>query len=103
MRHAFAVRIRILLGVIVTVVLILVVRLYTLQITNGEAYTQEANHQYMRSARDIFDRGSIYFTHKDGARIAAASLRTGYLLAIDPTRIEDPDAMYTAAQQVRRA
>lgn len=95
MRESFSLRVRIILGVVIGVLAILALRLYILQIRHGDAYAAEANHQYMRSARDIFDRGSIYFTQKNGERIAAASLRTGYLLAIDPTHIKDPERLYT--------
>lgn len=94
MRQAFAVRIRIILGIVVAVSIVLVARLYALQVTHGAAYTNEANHQYVRSARDIFDRGSVYFTSKDGEKVAAASLRTGYLVALDPTHITDAPALY---------
>ncbi len=96
MRAQYLTRIRILAGIIVAIVLLVIVRLYFLQIAHGEAYRVEANDQYVRSSRDIFNRGSIYFTKRTGERIAAASLKSGYLLAIHPNQIQDAEEIYTA-------
>lgn len=95
MREQYVVRIRILLGIIMVGACVLIVRLYDLQIVHGEAYRSEANNQYVRSARDIFDRGAIYFTEKTGRHVAAASTKAGYLVAINPEKIGDPAALYT--------
>jgi cell division protein FtsI/penicillin-binding protein 2 len=96
MRKQFLTRIRILVGCIILGALLISARLYFLQVVHGESYRTEANSQYVRSARDIFDRGSILFTQRDGTHIAAASLKTGYLLAIQPDQIENPDLLYEA-------
>lgn len=96
MRAQYLTRIKILSGFVVLGALLLLIRLYSLQILHGESYKDEANRQYVRSSRDIFDRGSVYFTKKDGERIAAASLKSGYLLAIHPDQIEDAQHVYDA-------
>lgn len=96
MRAQLLLRLKILGGCILLGALIIAGRLYSLQIVHGDTYRTEANNQYVRSSRDIFDRGSIFFTQKDGTRIAAASLKTGYLLAIHPDQIEDATKVYQA-------
>jgi cell division protein FtsI/penicillin-binding protein 2 len=67
-----------------------------LQIVHGAEYEREANHQYVRSSHDLFDRGTIYFTERTGKRIAAASTKVGYLVAIDPTKLVDREGTYRA-------
>jgi stage V sporulation protein D (sporulation-specific penicillin-binding protein) len=99
MRAQLLFRIRILVGIVVFAVLLIVGRLYMLQVAHGQSYRAEANSQYVRSARDIFDRGSIYFTQKNGEPIAAASLKSGYLLAINPNRIENNETVYQSLQK----
>lgn len=96
MRSQLRIRIRILVACIVFVACIFIVRLYILQIADGPQYRAEANNQYVRSARDIFDRGSVFFTLRNGERIAAASLKSGYMLAVNPNQIEDVSAVYDA-------
>jgi cell division protein FtsI/penicillin-binding protein 2 len=94
MRQAYVVRIRILLGVVIGIALLLVVRLYWIQIVHGDSFRAEAQQQYVRSTRDIFDRGTIYFTERSGKKIAAATLQSGFLLAIHPNEIIDPVSTY---------
>lgn len=94
MRAQLLFRIRLLVVLIILATLLILARLYVLQIAHGQSYRAEANSQYVRSARDIFDRGSIYFTQKNGEPIAAASLKSGYLLAINPDRITNIETVY---------
>jgi stage V sporulation protein D (sporulation-specific penicillin-binding protein) len=100
MRAAFLLRVRILLAGIIIVGVALMGRLYFLQVVHGDAYGSEATQQYVRSTHNIFDRGSIYFTLRTGERIAAASVRTGYMLAVNPTRIIDVDGTYDALSHI---
>jgi cell division protein FtsI/penicillin-binding protein 2 len=53
------------------------------QIVKNQTYRALAEHQYVAGA-NYFDRGSIFFTTKDGTEVPAASVKTGYILAIDP-------------------
>lgn len=96
MRAAYQLRIRLLMGCVLLVASVLVVRLYFVQVVHGSAYTDEADKQYVRTSADRFDRGDIFFTDKDGRKVAAAGLKTGFTLAIDPTKIDDAGALYTA-------
>lgn len=94
MRKNAIFRIRIITGVVLSIALILMARLYHIQIMQHETYTSLAEKQYVHTVRDLYTRGSIYFTTKDDERVSAATVKAGYLLAIDPTRISDPAATY---------
>ncbi|MCA9364156.1 penicillin-binding protein 2 [Candidatus Kaiserbacteria bacterium] len=94
MRNKAIVRIRYITGMVLVVVVVLIVRLYQVQIARGDMYRSEAEKQYVHTMRDLFTRGSIFFTTKDGEAVSAATVQAGYLLAIDPTRIVDPEATY---------
>ncbi len=89
-------RIRIITGVVLSVALLLVVRLYYLQIHQHAYYEDKAQRQYVHTVRDLYDRGSIYFMTKAGEEVSAATIQSGYTLAVDPTRITDAEAAYSA-------
>jgi cell division protein FtsI/penicillin-binding protein 2 len=65
----------------------LLFRLYIVQIVHGAEYRNMGMQQYQYRSANLFDRGDIFFTRKDGSNVAAASVQRGYILAIDPTRI----------------
>lgn len=94
MRAQFRRRIRVILGAVVLMATIIVVRLYFIQIVRGDLYAEKADRQYASGSGGLFDRGSIYFTRKDGTRISAATLSTGFLVAVNPQLIRDPDLTY---------
>lgn len=96
MRAQFRSRIRIILLFVVCAALLILARLYFVQIVNGEEYSQKADRQFVASGSGLFDRGSIYFTRKDGSRISAATLSTGFLVAINPQTLADPQSAYDA-------
>lgn len=96
MRHVFRSRLRLLYLLVLVLAVFLVVRLYFVQIVHGSEYALEAQHQYVNTSQQLYDRGTIYFTRKDGTLISAATLATGFLIAIDPEKISDPDAAYAA-------
>lgn len=78
----------------VLVVVVIIGRLYFLQIMQGETYAARASAQFIEPASTLLDRGSIYFTDKNGDRITAASIKNGYAIAINPTKITDAEALY---------
>ena len=87
-------RVRLISFALIAFVLFLLFRLYYLQIMEGEAYTARAGRQYVNPTAKLFDRGSIYFTDKEGDFISAATLSNGFLLALNPTKIDDPVGTY---------
>ena len=100
MRRAFRLKLRILSGVLFLFTLLLVTRLYFVQVVHSADYMLRAERQYVSSSQRLYDRGSIYFTHKDGTYLSAATLATGFTLAIDPKRLENPEQAYEALNAV---
>lgn len=96
MRAQFRSRIRLILALIVCVAAVILLRLYFIQIVHGDEYAQKADRQFSSGGSGLFDRGSIYFTRKDGTLISAATLATGFLVAINPQTLADPEAAYAA-------
>ncbi len=79
---------------IFTVAFVLIGQLYFLQIKRGEYYRDRAEGQY-KITSSPFDRNSIYFTEKDGNMLSAATLKSGFILAINPAKITAPENVYT--------
>jgi len=100
MRKEASSRIRIISVIVGIVALLLIVRLYTIQITQGNSYREEAERQYVHTVHDLYNRGSIYFTTKDNEKVSAATIKSGFLLAIDPTKIENPEETYKSLNDV---
>ena len=90
----FKMRSRILAALFVLFALLCVGRLYYLQIVHGDEYALKANRIFTAQSGPSFNRGIIYFTTKDGAEIAAATDENGVLLAVQPPKIADPEALY---------
>ena len=100
MRAQFRSRIRFVLTFLILATICIIVRLYFVQIVNGEEYSLKADRQFSANSGGLFDRGSIYFTRKDGTLISAATLATGFLVAINPQTLRDPEAAYAAISAV---
>ncbi len=95
MRREALKRIRIISVVVVGLMCVLIVRLYVLQVVRGESYREMGENQYVHTVRDLYKRGNIYLTTKDGELVSAATVKSGFLLSIDPTKITDPESVYT--------
>ncbi len=93
-------RIRLLTAALLLVAVILIARLYQVQILHGAEYRDRGESQYVHTVQDLYDRGSIFFTTKDGEEVSAATVQSGFLLAIDPTRIGDPKETYEALNAI---
>lgn len=100
MRAQFRTRIRIVLAGIIVMAVVVLVRLYVIQIIHGDEYAERAHQQFSSGGSGLFDRGSIYFTRKDGTLISAATLVTGFLVAINPQSLRDPESAYTAISSI---
>ncbi len=93
-------RIGIIAGLLVLGVLILTARLFFIQIVKGGYYADRADRQYQRPVTNAPDRGSIYFLTKDGARVTAATMRQGFVVAINPRLIKDPAETYRRLAEI---
>jgi len=79
--------------IIVSIAAVLIGRLYSLQVVRGADYRDKAEGQY-QLASDPFDRNTIYFTEKNGNLVAAATLKNGFVLVINPGKFaqeENPE------------
>ena len=83
-------RIRLLSVVVVVVGLLISARLYQLQIVQHQKYLSKAESQYVYTKNDLYSRGSIYFTTRDGVELSAAAIQSGYVLAVNPTFLTVP-------------
>ena len=99
MRRAIRTKLRIISLGLFAVAFLLVVRLYFVQIVHGQDYTLRAERQYVSSSQQLYDRGSIFFTRKDGTYLSAAGLATGFTLSMNPGLVRDPEATYAKLSQ----
>ena len=79
-------RLRVLTLLIILFALLLVGKLYFVQMIQGDELKARAEHQYVAGI-NYFDRGSIYFTTKDKAIIPAANVKLGFVLSINPNKL----------------
>ncbi len=94
MRNSAIIRIRIITSLVLLLASVLVVRLYFLQVVYSHEFVERANQQYVHTAQNIFNRGSIYFTTKSGELVSAAAVRSGFVLAVNPQRVTDAVSYY---------
>lgn len=94
MRRQAIVRIRIITAIILVMAVVMLAKLYYLQVGKHQYFVDKAEAQYVHTSRDLFDRGSIYFTTKNGEQVSAASIQSGYVLAVNPQVLSDPAAVY---------
>ncbi len=90
----FKARTRFIAALFVGAAFLCIGRLYYLQVIHGDDYAEKANREFIAPVGTLFNRGTIYFTTKDGAEIAAATDMSGVELAVQPPKITDPQALY---------
>ncbi len=100
MRTHLAFRTRLIGVFFILVAILLIGRLYIVQIVHGAAYRENATAQYVQQSPDTLNRGNIYFTTKDGTLVAAAVMQSGFRIAITPADIEDSKAAYSAMNAI---
>ncbi|MEK9176665.1 MAG: penicillin-binding protein 2 [Patescibacteria group bacterium] len=100
MRSRFVFRIRMIALFFVLLAVVFFARLYFVQIIRGQDYRAEAEAQYVKQVSNQIDRGTIYFIERNGKRIAAATLASGYTIALNPDEVTDPEKAYTAIAEL---
>lgn len=68
-------------------------RLFSLQVVKTQAYSDMADDSY-KKAPDVFDRGTISFSKRDGVKISAATVDTGFMVTINPSQVKDPEETF---------
>ncbi|MBF05101.1 hypothetical protein CL644_00100 [bacterium] len=97
-RNNFKMRTRVILGAGLFVAILLVIRLYFLQIVHGSKYRIEASDQYVSTSAGFYDRGDIFFVGKNNLQVRGATIKTGFLLAIKPIDIVDAEQVYSVLE-----
>lgn len=92
-KYLFRNRVWFLYVVFIAVACIFIGQLYFLQIVRGQEFRDRAEGQYKISS-DPFDRNSIYFSEKDGIIVSAATLKSGFVLTINPQKIINAEESY---------
>ena len=93
-------RVRVLCGFFIIAALLLIVRLYFIQVVHGASYRLQAAGQYAEQNPEIGHRGSIFFTGRDDTLVAAAVMQAGWRIAIDPRQIEDAQMVYKELSRI---
>jgi cell division protein FtsI/penicillin-binding protein 2 len=93
-------RVKFLSGLIVFVSLILLTRLYMLQVVERAYFADKADRQYVSRTDGPFNRGNIYLTDKENNLVSAATLKAGFLLAINPKILEDAENIYDKLNKI---
>lgn len=101
MRKSAVIRIRIITGLVLLFSAVLLGRLYFVQIYAHDEYLDRGEQQYVHTVRDLYDRGSIYFTTKDGERVSAATIQPGYMLVLNATQLgPEAERVYEAINAI---
>ncbi|MFA6535860.1 MAG: penicillin-binding protein 2 [Candidatus Paceibacterota bacterium] len=87
-------RIRLISILVILVGGLIAVKLYLVQVVSGADLASRAEGQYVKQTNDTFDRGSIFFSGKDGGLISAATLKSGFTAYFNPKLIENADEVY---------
>ncbi len=93
-------RIRILSFCILFFALILITKLFLVQVVHSSSYKEKADRQYATPSSDIFERNGIFFESKNGQLVSAAVQTAGYKIAINPTQIIDIDGAFNKLKEI---
>lgn len=91
---SFQWRIKIVIFCIFSVAFILLSRLFFVQVIHQNMYALRADKQYITPASNIFNRGAIFFSKKDGTLMTAGTVTSGFKLAVVPKDVVDKEDAY---------
>jgi len=94
--YIFHKRLRWIYGVFIIIALVLIYKLASLQLIHGNYYYNEAIDNYIVKTDTFLERGNIYFEDKEGNHISAATVQTGYRVLINPTKVLDPEKLFSS-------
>ena len=100
MTYSPTLRSRIVLVCFLFFTLVLIAKIFLVQIVHGDDYSGSADRQYVTPADNIYERGTIFFQSKNGQLISAATQTTGFKLAIDPSKITDAESVYIKLSKI---
>lgn len=94
MKFSFLRRSRIILAGVILFTIVLIGKLFLVQVVGRNTYEETALRQYATPSSNIFERGTIYFSQKDGQLVSAATQTLGFKLAIYPAKVTDAENVY---------
>lgn len=68
-------------------------RLYMVQVVRADTFAARADRQYTEGTVP-FERGTIFFSSKQGDAVAAASQQSGFALSVNAGRVSDASALF---------
>lgn len=86
--------------IFVFVSVLIIGKLFYMQVWQGKRFSEEAQRQYVTPSGGAFERGSIFFKKKDGELVSAATIRTGFKVGINPTKIIDAEATFAKLKPI---
>lgn len=100
MKSNYSTRIRLISVLFFLFALLLIGRLYLVQIIDNDFYINKANRQYSSTSKNVFSRGTIFFQNKDNTLVSAATLKSGYIIAVNPEILKDPETVYQKINEI---
>lgn len=100
MKSSFLIRSRIILFFVIVFALVLLLKLFFVQVVNGSMYEDVALRQYATPSANIYERGTIYFENKSGGLVSAATQISGFKIAIDASKIFDTENTYKELSKI---
>jgi cell division protein FtsI/penicillin-binding protein 2 len=100
MKYSFFARSRVILFFIIVFSGVLLAKLFLVQVVQGNAYSEAANHQYATPSSNIYERGAIYFQLKDGQLVSAATQTSGFKMAIVANKIINAEDTYQKLSKI---
>src|ERR1035437_10767428 len=94
MNYSFLTRTKIIGFCVLFFALILVGKLFLVQIVHRNSYSERADRQYSTPSSDLFERGTIFFESKDNQLVTGAVQSAGFKVAINPSEITNPQDVY---------
>ena len=70
-----------------------------LQVVNHDIYSNKADRSFS-SIANIFSRGTIFFQNKDSSLVSAATLKSGFIVAINPQILKEPEVAYQKLNEI---
>ena len=93
MMHKF--RIYFLLSGFLLLGIVIISKLFIIQIIDSDRYLAEAEGQYVQRNYHLYDRGDIYFKNKDSELVSAATIQSGYFVSTNSSYIDTPEITYS--------
>ena len=93
-------RIRVISGIISLIVIVLLSKLYAIQVVSGDDFRLKAERQYLHPNENTFNRGTIFFRNKDESVVGAAILKTGFTLSVNPKALENTEQVFEKINKI---